>query len=61
MTKQRLFLFAAILILAGLILIVTGLERSTFLWLSGLGLVAVAMLLSLLSRWISDTNSKEED
>lgn len=53
MTKKRLYLLVTGLILSALALIVVGLSNtSTFLWGSGLAVIALAMLLSLTSRWV---------
>jgi len=52
MTKNRLYLIATALILIALALLVAGLGTdSTLLWGAGLVVIAIAMLLSLTSRW----------
>ncbi len=52
MTKKRLYLIAAGLILTALALLVAGLgSDSAPLWGAGLVVIAIAMLLSLTSRW----------
>lgn len=56
--KARLHIGASILILIGLVLLVTGLQGPGILWQIGLGVVGVAMLLSLLTRWTA--GSEEE-
>ncbi len=53
MTKKRLYLLVAGLILLALALIVVGLgNASTLLWGSGLAAITLAMGLSLTSRWV---------
>lgn len=53
MTKKRLYLLVAGLVLTSLALIVIGLGNdSAPLWGGGLAVIALAMLLSLTSRWV---------
>jgi hypothetical protein len=53
MTKKRLYLLVAGLILASLALIVIGLgNNSALIWGAGLVLIALAMMLSFTSRWV---------
>jgi hypothetical protein len=51
MKKEMLYLMASVLILIGLALIVIGLGGTAVVWQIGLILVALAMLVSLISRW----------
>ena len=53
MTKKRIYLIASVLILLSLVLIVIGLEsQMAYVWGAGLGVITIAMLLSLSSRWV---------
>ncbi len=58
MTKNHLYIAASLLSLVALALIVLGLPDRALLWQIGLGLVALAMLLSLATRWMA---KKEEE
>lgn len=60
MTKQKLYIIASVLILAGLALIVYGLPRQQLLWYAGLGAIALAMLLSLATHWAPDPQGDAE-
>ena len=52
MKVRVLLLASALLILASLALLVAGLQAETgWLWQAGLGTLALAMLLSLATRW----------
>lgn len=58
MTHNALYVLATLLILLGLVLIVVGLGEVAglgempILWRAGLAAVALAMILSLATRWI---------
>lgn len=58
MTRNHLYIAASLLSLAALILIVLGLPDRSPLWQIGLGLVALAMLLSLVTRWMTKEEEK---
>jgi len=58
MTRNHLYIAASLLSLVALALIVLGLPDRSPLWQIGLGLVALAMLLSLGTRWMA---KKEEE
>ncbi|MDD3824370.1 MAG: hypothetical protein PHY79_00250 [Anaerolineae bacterium] len=53
MTRNHLYIAASLLSLVALALIVLGLPDRSPLWQIGLGLVALAMLLSLATRWMA--------
>ena len=53
MNRKRLYILVAVLIIASLAFIVAGLSSaSTVLWGFGLAVIALAMLLSFISRWV---------
>lgn len=60
MTKQTLYIISSVLIIAGLALIVLGLQRQPALWYAGLGAVATAMLLSLATHWAPEPQEEPE-
>ena len=60
MSKQLLYLVASLLLLAGLALIVLGLQQENVLWQAGAGAVALAMLLSFATRWIPAAKTDKE-
>jgi len=49
--KEKMYITSSLLVLAGLVLITWGLERSPLLWMAGLALVALSMLISFLTHW----------
>ncbi len=61
MNKETLYIVASLLIVAGLILIVWGLQQENVLWQIGLGAVAVAMAVSFATRWASGEQNTEEE
>lgn len=62
MKKNTLFMIASVLILVALVLIVWGFNNETaLLWQAGLGVITLAMLLSLGSRWIEAGAKSEKD
>ncbi|MDD2672980.1 MAG: hypothetical protein PHG91_07595 [Syntrophales bacterium] len=55
--KQKLYIYSSLLVIAGLALISSGLERSPLIWQAGLALVSIAMLLSFLTHWAPEKNA----
>jgi hypothetical protein len=53
-SKRGLHIGASLLILIGLVFLVLGLQGTAALWQIGLGVVGVAMVLSLLTRWVGE-------
>jgi hypothetical protein len=59
MKKNTLFVIASLLILVSLFLIVFGFQNdSRWVWLAGLIVIAIAMGLSLTTRWVEDSIHK---
>jgi hypothetical protein len=59
MKKNTLFVIASLLILVSLFLIVFGFQNdSRWVWLAGLIVIAIAMGLSLTTRWVEDSIQK---
>lgn len=61
MTKQTLHIIASVLIIAGLALIVLGLQQENLMWQAGLGAVALAMILSFATRWAPEETQDEQE
>ena len=58
MTRNHLYIAASLLSLVALALIVVGLPNRSPWWQIGLGLVALAMLISLATRWMPEDEEK---
>jgi drug/metabolite transporter superfamily protein YnfA len=62
MTKNKLYVVASLLIIASLFLIVFGFQSDTrWVWLTGLGAITLAMLISLVTRWIEEEKEPNKD
>jgi lysylphosphatidylglycerol synthetase-like protein (DUF2156 family) len=62
MTKNKLYVVASLLIVASLFLIVFGFQTDTrSVWLIGLAAITLAMLISLLTRWIEEEKEPNKD
>ena len=59
MSRRTLYLLATVLILVSLVLIVVGLQGAPVLWVVGLAVVALAMGLSLVARWVPDPGATD--
>ena len=59
MSRCTLYLLATVLILVSLVLIVVGLQGAPVLWVVGLAVVALAMGLSLVARWVPDPGATD--
>ncbi|NPV06753.1 MAG: hypothetical protein HPY83_02165 [Anaerolineae bacterium] len=57
MSQTTLYLIATGLILAGPILLVTGLQGTT--WVCQAGLVAVSLAMTLSTRWVADAEDRQ--
>lgn len=60
MTKQTLHAIASALIVISLILVVVGLPDNDLMWQLGLGVVGLAMLISLATRWAPEAKDSDE-
>ena len=60
MQKNTIYLIASLLILLGLALIVWGLPDTPLVWQAGLIAVTLAMILSLLTRWLGQEQEQGE-